>query len=222
MPPGNKFVSSNWVDRECVAGELGEQPGGKPWRDGSDPKGYPIQTGDGCLIDDYFVDGLPAGETTGPWDAQGKLDCCTNPLPPPRTEVDCGGGNFVCPGAGGVPTVLSATMTSLGSCPEFNDVAVEMLEVSPGRWEGQVEIAGKTLKWILIFCTGSAHGDFTDGVTFLGEIACVPGDTTNITGGTFATATCDPFEITVEGMLLDVFASCCFQLAGVDVSIVPG
>jgi len=222
LPVGNQFVSDNWINRDSTVGQIGEQPGGRPWRNGFNAKQYPVQTEDGCFIDGAFVAGLETGQTTGPWDATGKLGCCTTPLPPPRTEVDCGGGNFVCPMQGGVPTALFATLTGFDGCPEFNGVQVVLTEDSPGSWSGSLAIAGKTLTWFLDFCIGSAHGDFTDGITLSGQIACVPGDTSNITGGTWTTAACDPFELVVDGMLLDVFAFCCFQVAGFTCTITGG
>jgi len=75
-PEGNLFVSGNWVNRDLVVGELGEQPGSKPWANGADPHGYPLQAGDPCVLDAWLQSGLPIGETTGPWTSENKLECC--------------------------------------------------------------------------------------------------------------------------------------------------
>jgi hypothetical protein len=99
-PDGNLFVSSNWVNRETDAGDLGEQPTSKPWFSGKDTKDYPVATGDPCGIDDDLVVGLDAGETTGPWSLDGKLGCCS-----------CACDSYPC--------TLHATITSLSGCEGF-------------------------------------------------------------------------------------------------------
>ena len=78
-PKGNQFVSGNWVSREVEAGDLGEQPGPRPWRNGSNPVNYPPPSGDPCSLDVKLQNGLDPGETTGPWTGR-KLDCCSTPF----------------------------------------------------------------------------------------------------------------------------------------------
>lgn len=88
------FRSANWVNRYAEAGELGEQPGSRPWRDGKKPKnGY---KGDQNSLDciksheDWFTDGLPEGEENGPFNEDGVPLCCVNgPTPPPIDLCGC-------------------------------------------------------------------------------------------------------------------------------------
>lgn len=75
-PDANLYVSGNWTAKDLTAGELGEQPGSRPWRNGADTKDYPVQTGDPCDMDPLLQTGLTGPETTGPW-VEDKLECCT-------------------------------------------------------------------------------------------------------------------------------------------------
>jgi len=107
-PNYNRFVSDNWINRESAAGELGEQPGPRPWANGKDTQDYPVQTDDPCSMDDLLVNGLPPGGTTGPW-TDGKLECCSSTCCPSITDdlsltFPAGGG---CPCAEGNTIVLS-------------------------------------------------------------------------------------------------------------------
>lgn len=86
MPDGNVFDSANWCGKEVDAGDLGEQPGARTWKNGANTKGY-LGTVEDCLDPSWFVDGLPTGETTGPWDSDSRLECCT-PAPPPTSICD--------------------------------------------------------------------------------------------------------------------------------------
>jgi len=76
MPEGNVFASDNWNDRDSEGGDLGEQPGLRPWKNGANTKGYKgdVTT---CIDPTWFNDGIPTGETTGDWDTTTtKLSCC--------------------------------------------------------------------------------------------------------------------------------------------------
>jgi len=103
------FASANWVSKEVVSGDLGEQPGPRVWVNGS----RPINAGAGddkaveCagLRKEWFQTGLPIGEDGGPWDVDGLPECCTNPTPPPPEPCDS---------CDDIPTSLLCTF----SCPD--------------------------------------------------------------------------------------------------------
>lgn len=117
-PDGNLFVSSNWSNRERYAGELGEQPGPMPWKNGKDFRGYPIQTGDPCSMDTLLQNGFSPGGTVGPW-TNGKLDCCS-------------GAAFDCTA---VASTLHVEITSISGCSglaQTFDIAL----VAPCVWQG--------------------------------------------------------------------------------------
>jgi hypothetical protein len=57
FPGWNKYASANWDERECTAGELGEQPGARPWSDGK-PAGRPIGNLEGCSPLSWWERGL--------------------------------------------------------------------------------------------------------------------------------------------------------------------
>jgi len=87
FPGWSRFSSGNWSSRDQVAGDLGEQPGPKPWRNGSKPaNGW---TGDlnavACakLKESWWQYGIPTGEDTGPLDTEGRPLCCVDGPPPP-------------------------------------------------------------------------------------------------------------------------------------------
>jgi len=125
LPQGNQFVSANWVSRDTEAGDLGEQPGPRVWANGADVKGYPVQVGDGCVLDADFVTGLSPGDTTGPWDSQSKLACCVE-------------------SCFNVPDNLTVTLTDTGSCAvatgSFGISRFSMAD--PCHWIGNVTMFG--------------------------------------------------------------------------------
>ena len=142
LPDGNQFCSDNWVSRESVAGEIGEQPGARPWVNGADPRRYPVQTGDPCLLDPKFVAGLDEGELTGPWDSGGKLGCCT-----------CA--------CDGYPCDLAATITSLSGCSGFEGTfSLALSSSSPCIWTGTIAFWGGTA----IFTLAESSGVFAMAV----------------------------------------------------------
>jgi len=76
FPFDHKFYSTNWDSRAAIAGELGEQPGPKPWRNGSgDPS--PGTSLGSCTIGDWFLTGIPEGELTPPTGPDHKPLCCS-------------------------------------------------------------------------------------------------------------------------------------------------
>jgi len=118
-PEGNQFVSGNWVGRDLVAGELGEQPGAKPWRNGAAPRVYPVPTTDACLIDDALVNGLTTGEETGPWGSNGDLLCCS------AAPFDCLD----------LPSTLNVSITDLSGCGSLVG-SFTITEVADCVWQG--------------------------------------------------------------------------------------
>lgn len=85
MPLWTPFASANWVTRVSEAGALGEQPGLRPWANGS----RPANAGDGSDIavscveehEDWWTYGIGSGEETGPYDDAGLPVCCTEGPP---------------------------------------------------------------------------------------------------------------------------------------------
>jgi len=117
-PDGNLFVSGNWIARDLVDGELGEQTGAKPWKNGADFRAYPIQTGDPCSIDPLLQAGFSPGGTLGPW-TDGKLDCCT------VAPFDCLT----------LPATLHVEITSLSGCSGLAQT-FDVSTVAPCVWQG--------------------------------------------------------------------------------------
>ena len=94
-PLWTPFASANWVSRVCEAGALGEQPGSRPWANGS----RPVNAGDGDEVavacveehEEWWTDGIGSGEETGPYDDAGLPICCTEVPPPVSPCDDCSG-----------------------------------------------------------------------------------------------------------------------------------
>jgi hypothetical protein len=153
-PDGNVFTSHNWSSRDSEAGDLGEQPGTRPWRPGANEKGYRGDVED-CIDPTWFVGGIPAGETTGPWDdTTGKLECCT----------------CVCDD---LPCTLHATITSLSGCDGFAQ-SFDLLSdgTSPCLWIG----GGPDFDGSFFFSlskTGSVYTPFIDCTTPLTSFSLV-------------------------------------------------
>lgn len=88
FPAWHAFGSRNWESRIAETGAIGEQPGARPWRNGS----RPINAGDGdaqaveCaeVEPTYWTNGIPSSVETGPYDANGLPTCCT------ETPLCCG------------------------------------------------------------------------------------------------------------------------------------
>lgn len=111
MPLWTPFASANWVSRVSVAGELGEQPGPRPWVNGAAPPnaGNGDDIGVACVEEheDWWTNGIGVGEETGPFDANGLPICCT--------ELEC----CSCE----VPEVIEITIESdLFCCLEIDQV----------------------------------------------------------------------------------------------------
>ena len=135
---GNLFASHNWSNRDQVAGELGEQPGSLPWKNGKDFREYPIQGGDPCSMDPLLQAGFAPGGEVGPW-TEGKLDCCT----------------CVCDG---YPCVLTATITSISGCDDFEQTFELVSDgTSPCFWVG----GGPDFDGSFFFSLGKAGSVYT-------------------------------------------------------------
>jgi len=99
-PLMHSFGSTNWVNRRSEAGAIGEQPGSKPWRDGSKPENG--GTGQGyaaaCALTNpaYWQTGIPPGVETGPYNEQGLPVCCVSGPPmPPIEQCGCTTGQLL-------------------------------------------------------------------------------------------------------------------------------
>jgi hypothetical protein len=70
------YRSANWDERFCVANELGEQPGPRPWSNG---KARPDVSGNiyGCQPLRWFEAGLEPGEPGPLFDSTCKVVCCS-------------------------------------------------------------------------------------------------------------------------------------------------
>jgi hypothetical protein len=152
-PDGNQFVSTNWINRDRTAGELGEQPGTMPWKNGKDFRNYPVQTGDPCSIDTLLTTGFTTpGEEVGPW-TDGKLDCCSGPFDcttlPSTLHVQIDDLS----GCGGI--VGSFDITSVASCVWQGGTPLFTLGYSMGAWFRFLNCTGGDPTWTQVsFTTG--------------------------------------------------------------------
>jgi len=115
-PPHN-FFSQNWQERNWSDGQIGEFGATRPWINGSTPlNGFMGPSGNGRACFDSFLeaweDGLLSGETTGPFDADGKPLCCIEGPPPP--PFDCME----------VADTLTASFVSLSGCGSIEGTVV--------------------------------------------------------------------------------------------------
>jgi len=80
MPLWTPFASANWVSRVSEAGQLGEQPGPRTWVNGAPPAnaGNGDEVGVLCVTEheDWWTNGIGAGEETGPYLPSGLPVCC--------------------------------------------------------------------------------------------------------------------------------------------------
>jgi hypothetical protein len=153
-PDGNQFVSTNWINRDRTAGELGEQPGPMTWKNGKDFRIYPTFTSDGCGMDTLLENGFSPGGQVGPW-TDGKLDCCTSPMIPSC----CGGSD--------VPASLSLTISDTGgacSCLAgtyaltWDPAFTAGFAFQPGAWTCPVTVCSGTVCTLCLFCNPTVPG----------------------------------------------------------------
>jgi hypothetical protein len=151
MPPGNVFVSDNWVSRESVAGEIGEQPGTRPWSNGKNEKLYPVQTVDGCGTDAAFLGGLSGGQTTGPWTGN-VLGCCS------LVPSCCGGDD--------IPMSLGLTIVDVtGFCGcvagtyslTWDPYFMGGFVATPGAWTKPISLCGSVVT-LAVYCNPGIPG----------------------------------------------------------------
>jgi len=130
FPGFHSFGSANWVNRQSEAGALGEQPGPRPWRDGSKP----INAGTGntfalqCASNvdpEWWRTGIPSGEESGPYNAEGLPECCVTGPP----------SNLPCEDCGAVPDVDMALTFSCPGCPDLDATSwLLTFNAFPGNW----------------------------------------------------------------------------------------
>jgi hypothetical protein len=152
VPDGNQFVSLNWDGPDRSPNELGEQDGNRPWSNGKNEKLYPLFAGDGCSIDPLLLSGLSGGATTGPWDSQGILGCCT-PAPfdctllPDTLHVAIEDLS----GCGGI--VGSFDINRVDTCVWQGGTPLFTLGYSMGAWFRSLACAGGDPTWTQIAFT---------------------------------------------------------------------
>ena len=129
FPGWHAFGSANWMSRAVEAGALGEQPGLRPWVNGSPP----ANAGAGDLIavecaevdPSWWTSGIPTGEETGPYDENGLPVCCTDG--PPDVEP--------CPDCGSVPDVDMSLLFECPGCPNLDGTSWTLtFNAFPGNW----------------------------------------------------------------------------------------
>jgi len=130
FPGWHKFGSANWVNRETSAGALGEQPGTRAWRDGSPP----VNAGTGntfavqCASQvnpSWWTEGIPSGEESGPYNANGLPECCVTGPPVEQPCDDCGA----------VPDVDMLVSFTCPGCPDLDGTSWLLAWAAfPGNW----------------------------------------------------------------------------------------
>jgi hypothetical protein len=167
FPAWHAFGSANWMSKEVVSGDLGEQPGPRAWVNGNPPinAGVGDQKAIACAEtrEEWFRTGLPIDEDGGPWDANGLPLCCTEELP----CCDCD-----------IPDSFLGTVTSTIFCDCASALTLSFNRVEGGvcRWESQaIDCAGFELVIALEFTQGAeCDGQcvlMCDGVEFGREAA---------------------------------------------------
>jgi len=131
FPGFHSFGSTNWVNRKSEAGALGEQPGPKPWRDGSRPVNagqgdtYALQCA-GNVHPTWWRYGIPPDEESGPYNAEGLPECCVTGPPPPDVP---------CPDCSAVPAVDMSLSFTCPGCPDLDGTSWLLTwNAGPGNW----------------------------------------------------------------------------------------
>jgi len=146
------FRSANWQNRYAVAGDLGEQPGPRPWKNGKKPtNGF---TGDANSLacakyhSDWWQNGLGAGEQVGPFNAEGVPLCCVNG--PPASCVDS------------AFDILSAEIIDLAGCGNLGQPSA-LERVAPGDciWQATFDITGMSTGLASVVYVGSNQWQLT-------------------------------------------------------------
>lgn len=132
FPGYHAFPSANWSNRDSDLGELGEQPGGRPWvrhSPGPAARGNGSVSGASCVVmhPTWWTDGLPVGDTMGPRNANGLPDCCIGSCI--DTDFD----------------ILSAEIIDLNGCSNLGQPsALERIDPSVCKWLATFDITGMT------------------------------------------------------------------------------
>lgn len=103
FPEWHAFPSANWDERFCVPGPLGEQPGVRPWRNGSGVVAPGTSLGD-CGNQGWFLTGIPDGQEAPPLGPDGIPVCCS------ETPFDC----FA------LPDTLTLTFQGIDECSNID------------------------------------------------------------------------------------------------------
>jgi len=144
FPGWNAFTSANWDSRQLFAGDLGEQPGSKPWRRGNQlPYGSSTYN---CFTQlPWFDTGIPSGEHTGPVNPDGSLACCE------PTDQSC------CPGLGSSVTL---TIPPGDGCPCLDGQSCVLNKTAFNKWQGGFQACGGQGFGFTLTCEGDTVNDW--------------------------------------------------------------
>jgi len=146
FPGWSRFGSANWKNRDCTAGDLGEQPGPRNWTDGSFPQGGFIgdRNSQSCAASraSWWVDGIPSGDGYGPFDANGVPLCCINGPGCVSSQYDLLTAEIIdIAGCGNLGTPTSLARIDPGLCKWFGtypcslgDCAASVEFIPPDQW----------------------------------------------------------------------------------------
>jgi len=196
FPVPSRFASANWKNRDVQAGDLGEQPGARPWRSGAKPPNG--GTGDllsvACVRsrETWFLSGLPGDQDGGPFEPSGLPTCCV--AGPPCNCLDARFDTILC------------EVTDLGGCPSIAQTFV-LTRQGPGMcsWDGPYDTAaGPGFGFAALFWN---EGDGTFNLTTtcsdpIGDIPPQPG------------TVCPDLDVTFDLLVGPSFPECCDSGAG--------
>jgi len=163
FPGFHAFGSKNWVSRQAVAGDLGEQPGPRPWVNGAKPANGGVGNINAVLCallhPDWWQEGIPEGEESGPYEPDGKPTCCVAGPPPPPDPCT---STWSC---GNLPDVLtcrvdSATGTFFCGDPTGTEFNLVRSMSDPCLWVGSPITGG--LFGNVFFAAGDPSGGITE------------------------------------------------------------
>jgi len=171
FPGWNAFASGNWDARKLYAGQLGEQPGNKPWK-----KGIPLGRGTalfGCTdVLSWFDTGIPAGEQTPVTGSDHVPLCCSAP----PVDSCCG-----------ISGSLTLSFPAGQGCPCLQDVVIILTQTSANQWNGEAVVCGGQTIQFQLRCTGSGVNAYRLDAAF-GLHGNIPDVAPN-------TSSCSPFVL---------------------------
>jgi len=140
FPQPHAFFSQNWGPGPEWNGIVGEQSTKRIWRNGSTPSnGANGSAFDVCFTDhpDWWLDGIPAGQESGPYNEDFLPECC----------VPC---EFCPPGTGNQQVRVDVCDTDSGSgqctcipaCPPGGGVFAILELTGPCQYTGTIELCG--------------------------------------------------------------------------------